>query len=48
MSALDAMRKDDDPLVRERVEERIAGSTDSNDEHAVIEMNLTHREERRR
>jgi hypothetical protein len=36
------MRKDEDPLVREIVEERISAAQDENEsEHAVIEMNRT-------
>ena len=48
VSALDAMRKDDDPLVREIVEERIRTAQQEREcEHTVIEMNRTQREGRR-
>ena len=49
INALDAMRADADPLVRERVEERLLAAQDAaNGEHTVIEMNLAHREGKRR
>jgi hypothetical protein len=49
VSALDAMRADADPLVRERVEERLLAPVHQADgEHMVIEMNLSHREGKRR
>jgi hypothetical protein len=39
VSALDAMRKDADPLVRERVEERLIEARNlSEDGHAVLQM----------
>ena len=49
VNALDAMRADADPLVRERVEERLLAAHNPVDGmHTVIEMHLAHREERRR
>lgn len=47
-SALNAMVEDADPLVRERVQERLAAQHAAVDkEHAVIEMNSSHWEGRR-
>jgi hypothetical protein len=47
--ALDAMRGDADPLVRELVEERISAAHSCLEgEHAVIEMKPAQREARRR
>jgi hypothetical protein len=49
MNALDAMRADADPLVRERVEERLLAAHNSPDGvHTVIEMSLAHWEGKRR
>jgi hypothetical protein len=48
VNALDAMRADADPLVRERVEERLLAHDAGDGEHMVIEMNLSHRESKRR
>jgi HEAT repeat protein len=48
VSALDAMRRDDDPLVRERVQERLAGQDEPNGNHAVIETDRGQWEGRRR
>jgi len=48
LSALDGMRNDDDPLVRERVEERLAAAHGTHEsEHAIIEMNRTEWEGRK-
>ena len=48
VSALDAMRKDADPLVRERVEERLIKARNlPEDGHAVLQMKSTSREGRR-
>jgi len=47
-NALEAMRHDDDPLVRERVQERIGSRYDSNNKHAVIETDRGHWDKRRR
>ena len=49
ISALDAMRKDADPLVRERVEERLIEARNLLEgTHTVVQMKLSNREERRR
>jgi hypothetical protein len=49
VSALDVMRKDADPLVRERVAERLVEARNPLEEcRAVLQMKLTNREERRR
>jgi hypothetical protein len=49
ISALDAMRKDADPLVRERVEERLIEARNSLDEgHAVLQMRSANCETRGR
>jgi hypothetical protein len=49
VSALDAMRKDADPLVRERVEERLIEARNPLEEgRAVLQMKSTNREERSR
>ncbi len=49
LSALDVMRKDVDPLVRELVEERlIAARNPLVDDHAVLQMKSANCEERRR
>jgi HEAT repeat protein len=49
ISALEAMRKDVDPLVRERVEERlIEAKSLLEGGHAVLQMKSTNREEKRR
>jgi|CZKF01.1.fsa_nt_gi hypothetical protein len=49
VSALDVMRKDADPLVRERVEERLIEARNlSNCGHAVLQMKSINREERSR
>ncbi len=49
LSALDAMGADADPLVRERVEERLLAAAHQVDgEHTVIEMKLSRREGKRR
>jgi HEAT repeat protein len=46
--ALDAMRHDDDPLVRERIQERIALKHDSNSKAALIETDHARWDQRRR
>jgi len=46
-NALDAMRHDDDPLVRERVQERIAARHESNHQHTVIQTDQGRWEKRR-
>jgi hypothetical protein len=48
LSALEEMRGDADPLVRERVEERLLAHGAGDGEHTLIEMNLSHRERKRR
>jgi hypothetical protein len=49
VSALDAMRKDSDPMVRERVQERLEEHCESGErEHAVIETDRRQWEGRRR
>jgi len=49
VNALEEMRADADPLVRERVEERLLAAHDAvRSEHTVIEMNHAHREGMRR
>jgi hypothetical protein len=49
VSALDAMRKDGDPLVRERAEERLTEARNLlEDAHSVIQMKSTNCEDRRR
>jgi len=49
VGSLHAMREDDDPLVRELVEERLmAAQTCLEADHAVIEMKPSQREARRR
>jgi oligoendopeptidase F len=48
ISALEAMRKDADPLVRERVEERRSEAWNPHDDdHAVLQMKSANRDERR-
>jgi len=49
VNALDVMRRDADPLVRERVEERLVEARNQFDEgRAVLQMKSANREERRR
>jgi hypothetical protein len=49
VSALDVMRKDADPLVRERVEERLVEARNLLEgTHTVVQMKLSNHEERRR
>jgi hypothetical protein len=49
VSALDVMRKDADPLVRELVEERLLEARNPLEEgHAVLQMKSTNCEDRRR
>ena len=48
VSALDAMRKDADPLVRERVEERLIEARNlPEDGHAVLQMKSANLDKRR-
>jgi hypothetical protein len=46
-NALNAMRRDDDPLVRERVQERLATKSESNNKYTVIQTDQEQWEKRR-